>query len=281
MRCLFQRLECQSGHVGRVPSYCGRTRRRCCNLGRATLTCRSSFYEEVPSTRQVEVSEAVGVVLLLQCERDGTTEIKSHLQSAWRVPVCRGVDRRASTSRLLVGKEWRCSRREEVLAEAQHRRGPSCTAAQPIPEGRDVVPPCLEVSQELGSKGHQTVSHGPLAAWRSHGGGHDCGPPVCGALQLGAGCRCNTLGLLHSVRPSSCGTVTAAAHTVPRCISNQVITVDRVVAHAEVEASHSASRKTRRHVSVVAACLPVAGCRPPSLQCGMADGGPTPCSGWT
>ncbi|KAF5219066.1 hypothetical protein TcYC6_0020330 [Trypanosoma cruzi] len=33
----------------------------------------------------------------------------------------------------------------------------------------------------------------------------------------------------------------------------------------------------RRHVSVVAACLPVAGCRPPSLQCGMTDGGPIPC----
>ncbi|KAF8304082.1 hypothetical protein TcYC6_0036830 [Trypanosoma cruzi] len=33
----------------------------------------------------------------------------------------------------------------------------------------------------------------------------------------------------------------------------------------------------RQHVSVVAACLPVAGCRRPSLQCGMADGGPTPC----
>ncbi|RNF01597.1 hypothetical protein TcG_11997 [Trypanosoma cruzi] len=29
--------------------------------------------------------------------------------------------------------------------------------------------------------------------------------------------------------------------------------------------------------SVVAACLPIAGCRPPSLQCGMADGGPSPC----
>ncbi|RNE98468.1 hypothetical protein TcG_12886 [Trypanosoma cruzi] len=32
-----------------------------------------------------------------------------------------------------------------------------------------------------------------------------------------------------------------------------------------------------RHVSVVVACLPVAGCRPPSLQCGMADVGPSPC----
>ncbi|ESS55748.1 hypothetical protein TCDM_12762 [Trypanosoma cruzi Dm28c] len=63
----------------------------------------------------------------------------------------------------------------------------------------------------LGSRGHQAVSHGPLAAWRSHGGGHDCAPPVCGEHQLGAGCRCNTLGLLHSVRRDSCGTVTAAA----------------------------------------------------------------------
>ncbi|RNC33465.1 hypothetical protein TcCL_Unassigned03838, partial [Trypanosoma cruzi] len=33
----------------------------------------------------------------------------------------------------------------------------------------------------------------------------------------------------------------------------------------------------RRHVSVVAACLPVVGCRPPSLQFGMADVGPSPC----
>ncbi|RNC41450.1 hypothetical protein TcCL_NonESM08969 [Trypanosoma cruzi] len=33
----------------------------------------------------------------------------------------------------------------------------------------------------------------------------------------------------------------------------------------------------RRHASVVAACLPVAGCRPPSPRCGMADGGPSPC----
>ncbi|RNC51419.1 hypothetical protein TcCL_ESM11465 [Trypanosoma cruzi] len=35
----------------------------------------------------------------------------------------------------------------------------------------------------------------------------------------------------------------------------------------------------RRHVSVVAACLPVAGCRPPLLQYTMADGGPSPCKG--
>ncbi|RNF03757.1 mucin-associated surface protein (MASP), partial [Trypanosoma cruzi] len=65
MRGLLQRLECQSGHVGRVTPYCGRTRRLCHRLGRATLTCCSSFYEEVPWTRQVEVPEAVGAVRLL------------------------------------------------------------------------------------------------------------------------------------------------------------------------------------------------------------------------
>ncbi|ESS63700.1 hypothetical protein TCDM_08413 [Trypanosoma cruzi Dm28c] len=91
----------------------------------------------------------------------------------------------------------------------------------------------------LGSRGHQAVSHGPLAAWRSHGGGNDCAPPVCGAFQLVAGCRCNTLGLLHSVRRDSCGNVAAATRTVHRCISNHVVTTARNVPHAEVEESVS------------------------------------------
>ncbi|EKG02443.1 hypothetical protein TCSYLVIO_006530 [Trypanosoma cruzi] len=69
MRGLLQRLECRGYCVGRVPSYCGRTRRRCCSLGRVTLIRCSSFYEEVPWTRQVEVPEEVGAVLPLQCER--------------------------------------------------------------------------------------------------------------------------------------------------------------------------------------------------------------------
>ncbi|RNF03818.1 hypothetical protein TcG_11280, partial [Trypanosoma cruzi] len=62
-------------------------------------------------------------------------------------------------------------------------------------------------------------------------------------LQLGAGCRCNTLGLLHSVRPDTCGTVTAAARTVPRCISNHVVTAARDAAHAEVQAFQLAARR--------------------------------------
>ncbi|ESS61066.1 hypothetical protein TCDM_11357 [Trypanosoma cruzi Dm28c] len=93
----------------------------------------------------------------------------------------------------------------------------------------------------LGSRGHQAVSHGPLAALRTSARGRL--PPICGALQLGAGCRCNTLGLLHSVLPDSCGNVTAAARTVPRCTSNHV-TIARGVTHAVVEASQSASRRT-------------------------------------
>ncbi|RNF14131.1 hypothetical protein TcG_08122, partial [Trypanosoma cruzi] len=35
----------------------------------------------------------------------------------------------------------------------------------------------------------------------------------------------------------------------------------------------------RQHLSVMAACLSVPGCRPPSLQYTMKDGGPTPCKG--
>ncbi|KAF8286767.1 hypothetical protein TcBrA4_0023570 [Trypanosoma cruzi] len=143
MRGLLQRLESQSGHVGRVPSYCGRTRRLCHRLGRATLTCCSLFYEEVPWTRQVEVPEAVGVNPSPQCGRSSTTEIKSHLQSAWHVPVCRGMDRRTSMSRLFFGKEWRAHVREDVRRRQstdrrsqQHRstadpRRQGCGAATP------------------------------------------------------------------------------------------------------------------------------------------------------
>ncbi|KAF5216659.1 hypothetical protein ECC02_010560 [Trypanosoma cruzi] len=71
----------------------------------------------------------------------------------------------------------------------------------------------------LGSRGHQAALHGPPAVWRNDRGGHDCGPPVCGQLQLGAGCRCSGLGMLHSVRPHSCGAVTAAARDVAPCRS--------------------------------------------------------------
>ncbi|ESS62963.1 hypothetical protein TCDM_09316 [Trypanosoma cruzi Dm28c] len=102
----------------------------------------------------------------------------------------------------------------------------------------------------LGSRGHQAVSHGPPAAWRSHGGGNDCAPPVCGVFQLVADCRYNTLGLLHSFLPHSCGNVTAATRTVPRYFSNHVVTTARNVPHAEVEASQSASRRT------MASCFP-------------------------
>ncbi|KAF8303490.1 hypothetical protein TcYC6_0038590 [Trypanosoma cruzi] len=39
------------------------------------------------------------------------------------------------------------------VAEAERRRDPNSTAAQPIPEGRDVVPPCLGVSQAWDREG--------------------------------------------------------------------------------------------------------------------------------
>ncbi|ESS62622.1 hypothetical protein TCDM_09706 [Trypanosoma cruzi Dm28c] len=128
----------------------------------------------------------------------------------------------------------------------------------------------------LGSRGHQAVSHGPLAAWRSHGGEHDCAPPVCGAFQLLAGCRCNTLGPLHSVHIP----VGMSRPPLVRCLGAfptmwsqrpETFRTPRWKHHSQLHAGQW------RHVSVVAACLPVAGCRPPSPQCGMANGGPNPC----
>ncbi|RNC43295.1 hypothetical protein TcCL_NonESM07005 [Trypanosoma cruzi] len=46
----------------------------------------------------MEVPEEVGVDPSPQCGRDGTTDIKSHLQSVWHVPVSRGVDRRSQSA---------------------------------------------------------------------------------------------------------------------------------------------------------------------------------------
>ncbi|RNC51135.1 hypothetical protein TcCL_ESM11777 [Trypanosoma cruzi] len=265
------------GWTRRACAFIRWTRRFCCSLGRATLICCSSFYEEVPSTRQVEVPEAVGVVLPLQCEggqhhrHEGLLVIRrarAGLPRSGQEDVHQPLAARQGVAVLKSGRGY--GRDRAQTRSQQHR-----STADPRGQGRGAAMP--QGITGLGSRGHQAVSHGPLAAWRSHGEGHDCGPPVCGAFQLGAGCRCNTLGLLHSVRPHSCGTVTAAARTVPRCISKHVVTAARGVAHAEVEASQSASRRTKRHVSVVAACLPVAGCRPSSPQCGMADGVPSPC----
>ncbi|ESS62245.1 hypothetical protein TCDM_10123 [Trypanosoma cruzi Dm28c] len=101
------------------------------------------------------------------------------------IPVTR---RRASTNSAENGGDCSTCNANSVTEEqifllttAEHRRGPKSTAAQPIPESGDVVPPRLGASKALGSRGHQAVSHGPLAAWRNHRGGHDCSPPVCSA----------------------------------------------------------------------------------------------------
>ncbi|RNC53559.1 hypothetical protein TcCL_ESM09096 [Trypanosoma cruzi] len=63
-------------------------------------------------------------------------------------------------------------------------------------------------------------------------------------------CRCNRLGLLHSVRRDSCGLSRLPCGMVHLRISNHVVTEARGVTHAEVEASQSASRRKR------AACFP-------------------------
>ncbi|KAF8279014.1 hypothetical protein TcBrA4_0107500 [Trypanosoma cruzi] len=171
-----------------------------------------------------------------------------------------------------VTDEWFACCRGRAQTQAQQYR----STADPSERERGAAMP--RGITGLGSRGHQAALHGTPAAWRKHRGGHDCGPPVCGQLQLGAGCRCNTLGLLHSVRPDTCGNVTAAARTVPRCISNHVVTAARDDSQTP-RCKHSSQLHAGQgqHFSVVAACLSVAGCRPPSPQCGMADGDPSPC----
>ncbi|RNC52046.1 hypothetical protein TcCL_ESM10770 [Trypanosoma cruzi] len=58
MRGVLRPLEHQDEHVRQTPSYCGRTSALCRRSGKATLIRCSSFYEELPSARQVEVPEA-------------------------------------------------------------------------------------------------------------------------------------------------------------------------------------------------------------------------------
>ncbi|EKF29540.1 hypothetical protein MOQ_006670 [Trypanosoma cruzi marinkellei] len=141
---------------------------------------------------------------------------------------------------------------------------------------------------DLGSRGHQAASHGPLAAWwRSHGGGHDCGPPVCVQLQLGAGhllvrlCARCMLPLQHSA-------CSIPPVLIPLGLSRLRAGWCRSASPAMWSQWPGALHTPRwkhsrrhyagqgRHASVVAACLPPAGCRPPSLQCAVADGGPGP-----
>ncbi|KAF8307127.1 hypothetical protein TcBrA4_0020840 [Trypanosoma cruzi] len=201
----------------------------------------------------------------------------SCLQSAGRVPVCRGVGRRTSISSLLVGKEWRCSSQEEFAAEAVHRRAPNSTAAQPIPEGRDIVPPCLGESQAWDREGtklfrtdhwqqYENTAKGMIAvfpfaehfsSWQAAAAIHSaCSIP---SVVIPVGLSRLPLVWCLGAFPTMWSQWPEVCHTPRR------------EHHSQLHAGQ------RRHVSVVAPCLPVAGGRPPSLQCGMADVGPSPC----
>ncbi|ESS62371.1 hypothetical protein TCDM_09960 [Trypanosoma cruzi Dm28c] len=81
---------------------------------------------------------------------------------------------------------WRTSKFSCCQDRAQTRSQEYRSTANPREQGRGASMP--RGITGLGSRGHQALSHGPQAAWRSYGRGHDCGTPVCGHLQLGAGC---------------------------------------------------------------------------------------------
>ncbi|KAF5219839.1 hypothetical protein ECC02_007165 [Trypanosoma cruzi] len=100
---------------------------------------------------------------------------------------------RAQTVRTAVGiaaRETRTVRRTSVSTccrgRAQAQSQEYRSTADPRERGRGAAMP--RGITGLGSRGHQAALHGPPAVWRNHRGGHDCGPPVCGQLQLGAGC---------------------------------------------------------------------------------------------
>ncbi|RNC33172.1 hypothetical protein TcCL_Unassigned04150 [Trypanosoma cruzi] len=90
--------------------------------------------------------------------------------------------------------------------------------------------------------------------------------------------------MLHSDRPGSSVAVTAAARNGTPCRS---LGAYPTAWSQWPEALHTPRWKhssrphaeQRRHFSVAAACLPVAGGRPPLLQYKMKDGGPSPCKG--
>ncbi|ESS63187.1 hypothetical protein TCDM_09055 [Trypanosoma cruzi Dm28c] len=191
--------------------------------------------------------------------------------------LCRSLGRRISIRRSLAGKNLRRFRLKEFAAEALHRRGPNSTAAQPIPKGRNVAPPCLGVSQAWDREGTklfrtdlwqhgEAMAEGMIAVlpfavhfslWQTAATTHSaCSIP---SVQIPMG-----MSRLQLVR---------CLGAFPTIWSQwpEMFRTPRWKHHRQLHAGQW------RHVFFVGACLPVAGCRPPSPQCGMADGGPNPC----
>ncbi|RNC42510.1 hypothetical protein TcCL_NonESM07861 [Trypanosoma cruzi] len=148
-------------------------------------------------------------------------------------------------------------------AEAEHRRRPKSTAAQPIPESGDVVPPCLGVSQALAREGTkllctdlqqhgETTAEGMIAvlpfAGNFSSGRLPPGEAVCAlhaAAAVDSACSIPSVQIHVGMTRLPHGMVRLAARMVPRCISNHVITVARGVAHAVVESFQSAARRAK------------------------------------
>ncbi|ESS62358.1 hypothetical protein TCDM_09976 [Trypanosoma cruzi Dm28c] len=162
-------------------------------------------------------------------------------------------------------------------AEAEHRRRPNSTAAQPIPVSGKLAPPCLGASQAWAQEGTKLLctdlqQHGeataegmiavlPFAGNFSSGQAAAATHSACyiPSVQIHVGMSRLPLVRCLGASPTMWSQRPETLHT-PRCKHS-----------SQLHAGQG------QHVSVVAACLPVAGCRPPSPQCGMADGDPSPC----
>ncbi|RNF02234.1 hypothetical protein TcG_11318 [Trypanosoma cruzi] len=162
-------------------------------------------------------------------------------------------------------------------AEAEHRRRPNSTAAQPIPVSGNVAPPCLGASQAWAREGTKLLctdlqQHGettaegmiavlPLAYNFSSGQAAAATHSACyiPSVQIHVGMSRLPLVRCLGASPTMWSQRPETLHT-PRCKHS-----------SQLHAGQG------QHFSVVAACLSVAGGRPPSPQCGMADGDPSPC----
>ncbi|RNC32675.1 hypothetical protein TcCL_Unassigned04694 [Trypanosoma cruzi] len=71
--------ERQAEHVGRVPSYCGRTSALCGRLGRRSSIRRSLVGKDLRCSRQEEVLAEAAAGRSLRWGRDGTTETEGYL----------------------------------------------------------------------------------------------------------------------------------------------------------------------------------------------------------
>ncbi|RNF02314.1 hypothetical protein TcG_11346, partial [Trypanosoma cruzi] len=162
-------------------------------------------------------------------------------------------------------------------AEAEHRRRPNSTAAQPIPVSGKLAPPCLGASQAWAREGTKLLCTDLQQHGEATVEGMIAVLPLAGNFSSGqAAAATHSACYIPSVQIN----VKMSRMPLVRCLSaSPTVWSQRPETLHTPRCKHSSQLHAGQgqHVSVVAAGLSVAGCHPPSPQCGMADGDPSPC----